>query len=471
MSAGLRTSGTPASDRKHWAGVALVFAIVVVTQLALVAALGTDVPFLDQWNVEGTWLYPAWRDGSLHFADLLRPVNEHRTLWTHLLNLGLFSLNGQWDPLVQLVAIAALRAACAAALAWLAGRGLSRGGRIAVGVGVAIAFLPHLAWHNVLWGMESHAFFGLGLSVLALAWLGPESRTRGQTWAGLAAGAAALLAMAAGAFIPVLLLALAGLRLNETRTLDRGWRRWWPELVLLLAALALAGITPRNTALQAATMADFFLALGRALAWPHIGQPWAALLLNLPLALAVAGRLTRRRRAAAGEDFVLLLAGWAVLTAVAAAWTRGGGDEFAFGVPSRYVDFLVLLPLANVWLLVALVRAARPQWHASARVLAAAWSLFLFVGWLGLSAEVTRRLIRPRLRDRDAPVRLVREFQRTDDVAVFAGQPRLLVPHSDADTVRRVLHDPRLNGFLPPSLQPERPQGPLSRAVRWVLGR
>ena len=38
-------------------------------------------------------------------------------------NLGLFAANGQWDPLVQLTAMAVLRAACAAGLAWGVARG------------------------------------------------------------------------------------------------------------------------------------------------------------------------------------------------------------------------------------------------------------------------------------------------------------------------------------------------------------
>lgn len=472
MSAASPVNAAASAGRKRWLLPAAVFGFVGLAQLALVALAGTDIPFLDQWDIEGRWLYPAWGEGSLHFADLLRPHNEHRTLWTHLLNLGLFSANGQWDPLVQMVAIAGLRAGCAAGLAWLLGDGLSWRGRMVVAAGAAVAFLPHLAWHNVLWGMESHAFFGLGLSVLALALLAPEGRTPGQTLAGLAAGGAALVAMAAGAFVPVLLLGLGVLRLIERRSFAVGAvRRCWPAGILFVVALVLWLSAPRLAELQATSVGTFFVPLGRALAWPHVGQPWAAFLLNLPLAVAVIGRLMGRRRPVAGEDFVLLLGSWAVLVAVAAAWTRGGGGEFTAGVPSRYVDFLVLLPLANAWILVVLVQEFAPRWRASGRLVAVTWGLFLFVGWLGLSAEVMRRLILPRLRDRDAPVRLMQEFQRTNDAAVFSGQPRLLVPHTNLDSVRSVLADPRLRGALPPSLQPERPQGPLSRAVRWVLRR
>src|SRR5687768_10723363 len=97
---------------------ASVFVLVLLLQLGLVALAGTDIPFHDQWDVEGRWLYPGWRDGTLTAADFLRPHNEHRILWTHLLNLGIFVVNGQWDPMVQLCAIAVLRAACAAGVAW-----------------------------------------------------------------------------------------------------------------------------------------------------------------------------------------------------------------------------------------------------------------------------------------------------------------------------------------------------------------
>jgi hypothetical protein len=140
-------------------------------------------------------------------------------------------------------------------------------------------------------------------------------------------------------------------------------------------------------------------------------------------------------------------------------------------VPSRYVDFLVLLPIANTWCAVVLARDAVARGRLIARTATAVWCGFLFIGWLGLSAQVMRGLVLPRLRDRDAPVRLAVAFQRSGDAAVFAGQPKLLVPHPNPAAVRAVLTDPRLRGALPPSFQPGQPMGPLSRAVRSLLGR
>ena len=451
-----------------WPGA--VFIVVLAAQLALVAVAGTDIPFHDQWNIEGEWLYPGWCDGTLRPWALLQPFNEHRILWTHLLNLGLFVVNGQWDPLVQLGAIAVLRAACAGGFAW----GLMTPGaalpRWAAALLVAVGFLPLAAWHNVLWGIESHAYFSLGLGLLALRWLGAEQVSARHAWGGLAAALAGLVAMGPGALVPAVLLVLLGLRAWERREWPAGGGR------VALAAGLVFGLAwwlrtevPEHAGLRAHSIVEFVTVAGRVLAWPHAGGWPVAIALNLPILLIVGQRLARRRRPGAGEDFVLLAGGWSAAIGLATAWVRGGSPELLGGVPSRYADFLVLLPLANAWGVVGLVREASARWRP-ALWLGTAWLLFLLLGWAGLGADVMRGLVLPRAQDRAAPVRLVRAFQTTGDAAVFRGQPLLLVPHPNPESVRAVLHDPRLRGALPPSLQPEYPPGPLSRAVRAVVG-
>ena len=284
-------------------------------------------------------------------------------------------------------------------------------------------------------------------------------------------GAAGLLAMGAAALVPVALLGLIVLRSVERRRVDAArWREAWPALVLLGAGLWLRVDVPEHAALKAHGAGEFLATAGRVLSWPHGSGIIAALLLNVPLLWLVMARMLRRRTAARGEDFVVLVGGWSAAIGLATAWVRGGSGELAAGLPSRYVDFIVLLPLANVWCAVVLAREAVARGVGSARLVAGAWGVFLFVGWLGLSAEVMRGLVLPRARDREAPVRLMRAFQATGNAAVFDGQPKLLVAHPNLDSVRAVLSDPRMRGALPPSLQPEIPAGPLSRGVRAVLG-
>lgn len=455
-------SDAPTAGKSRVLAAIVAVVLVLGAQLTLVAVAGTDIPFHDQWDVEGRGLYPAMREGSASLSAVLAPHNEHRIVWTHLLNRGLFAINGQWDPLVQLAAGAVLHAAVAGLLVWFLASGLTGGLTWICGVTVALLSLPFAGWHNALWGFQSQVYFAVGFAVLGFGWLMKREASTGRSIAGWLAVGASMLAMGPGLLAPVALVAFGLLRLRE------GTARW--PIIAVAGLFAVGGWflhTPvaAHAELQSVTPTGFVIALGRMLAWPHTGQPWATLVLNLPVVIVLFRRVVRKSPATTAEDFALLLAFWAALIAAGAAWSRGGGGEFSAGVPSRYADFMVLLPLANLGCVFALVRTARQRW------LAAAWGGFLVIGWAGLSAEVMRGIILPRARDREAPVRLVREFQRTGDAAVFAGQPRLLVPHPNPESVRAVLNDPKMKGVLPPSLQPERPLGPLSRGVRTLLGR
>ncbi len=477
---GIAHNGAVDGRSRSWSVVRFstaVFAVVLTAQLALVAVAGTDIPFHDQWDVEGRRLYPAWRDGSWTVGYFFKAHNEHRILWTKALDVVLLSVNGQWDPLVQLVVGAVLRALVAAGLAYMLAMGTCSGGkgRALVAVGVAIAFLPQLAWHNALWGFQSQVYFSLGFSLVALWLMGAEGVAGRRRWIGLAAGGAGLLAMGAAALVPVALIGLVALRVIERRKWDRQrWGEFWPAGVLLLVALALRVEVPEHAVLQATSVVQWGEAWLRALAWPQVWQPIVAWVVNLPLVWAVGSRLAGRRSAARGEDFVILLGGWAVAMVAAMAWSRGGSGEFIGAVPSRYADFLVLLPLANGWCAVVLCKqamAARPKRARLMATGAVAWGAFLMVGWLGLSSEMMQRIVLPRARDREAPVRLMQAYQRSGDPAFFSGQPRLIVPHPNPESVRIVLADERMRGALPPSLQPDAPLGVLSRATRWLLGR
>jgi hypothetical protein len=440
----------------------LVGLVVILAQLVLVRVAGTDIPFHDQWDAEGRGLYPDWVEGARSPAHFFQPHNEHRIVWTRLLDVTLFALNGgQWDPLVQLCANALLHGLLAAVVTWVLLAGVTRG-RWAAALALALFFVPVAGWHNALWGFQSQVYFAAGFSVAALALLAPMERSGRRTAAGLGAGLAGLGAMAPAGLVPFALLGLAGVRVVARRRLDGAfWRDSWPAWLLLAVALALHPATGDPVA-----PAAFLAAAARMLAWPHVESPLAGLVMNLPLAATLFMRMRRARPVTPPEDGVLAVGLWAVAVALAAAWARGDNAEMIAGVPSRYVDLIGLLPLANAWCAVAAARHI-PR----LRVWMMVWMAFAWLGWLALSMEATRGVILPRARDTDAPSRLARRFQETDDAAVFAGQPRLLVPHPDLGTVRAVLGDLRLAGRLPPSLQPERPMGPLSSSARTLLGR
>lgn len=462
----------PPNGRFRWWAAVAVFVLTTGLQLWFIARAGTDIPYQDQWDVEGAVLYPKWQEGTLSLADLIAPHNEHRIFCTRLLSLGLFVGDRQWDPLVQLGVDAFLRGFVAMAIfLGLAGADTKNSVQVlALGL-VTFTFLPHLGWFNALWGFQSQIYFSILFSVLAIRWLCTEPLGKGDLFAGIASGVAAQFAMSAGAFVPVALMALVIARVVSQRKFEANDR------VVLGVAAALLGLcfllrapVPAHTGLHASSAGQFWNIFLRIAAWPHDHQPVAGLALNAPMLVYLGVRLRSRGPCNPSGEFAWLLAIWALAGAAAVAWYRGGGVEFSAGVPPRYGDFFMLLPLGNAWCAFLL---AHEVWSRRPLVLvfAGVWCAFVFVGWLGLSAQIWRGLVLPRIRDRDAPVRLATEFQQTGDEKVFQGQWRVLVPHPNPDSVRRVLRDPRMTGHLPPSLQPDRPMGPLSRAVRWLLGR
>ncbi len=174
-----------------------------------------------------------------------------------------------------------------------------------------------------------------------------------------------MLAMGAGLLVPFVLLGAVAWRGLGGKINGR-----IAALVVVLAATAwlLRAEVPGHAPLRARSVAEFCDGFLRLLAWPYAEQPWVGLVLNLPLLLLAGARLGLRRPAVTGEAFVWLAAGWIVATLAVTAWSRGGGTEFAAGVPSRYIDFVVLLPLLNVWGVLVLIRegAARARFVGGA---------------------------------------------------------------------------------------------------------
>lgn len=456
--------------KRRWQAPVLVFCIVTAMSFWLIAVAGTDLPKDDQWDAEGFLLYPLWQDHSLSWRDLVRPHNEHRIFWTRALDLMLFITNGQWDPLVQLYIGALLRGAVAAVILGVyASR--SRGAVIGwMTLATSILYDPITAWNNVLWGFQSQIFFSALFSVLAIyAFVGRGLNFKRVT-VGLLLGLCAQFAMSAGAFVPIALIAVASLRIFERRrqSSDVVWLIV-AAIVLAMVAVVLHVSVPGHTVLEAKSVANWSVIFSEIMAWPHVTIAAAGLILNLPLIFVGVTRLVARREAQTEEDFSIAIAAWATAAAAAAAWFRGGGGEFVYGVPSRYIDFLLLLPIANVWCLLKIVEGAPGALKRVVYGAASAWGMFLFIGWAGGVADSLEHEVLPRIRHRDEPLILTREFQRTNDPNLFRAGEAHMLPHPSPASVKRVLNDPRMKAVLPPSLQPTTPQGPLSRIVRGVF--
>lgn len=450
-------SSVPVVDDWRWA--VAVGLVVAVMQGALVVAIGTDLPWWDQWGVEGRALYPRLVDGSFAWSQIWETHNEHRIVWTHLLNMGLWGLNGQWDASGQQLVGVLLRSFLAGWLTWRLGRGRRWFGVLVVG-----AFSPVAAWHNAIWGFQSQVYFTLVWGGLAISC---AARAEGRIWlvAGLLSAAAAV-AMGPGMLVP---LAGAGMLLWAT-VVDGKWRERAGPLVgiILFAGLILSGRgeEAEGTDLRSGSLAQIWDTWWLGMAWPHAGTVMAGLVVEAPLIVFVGLGFTRFRSGFTARDRELVGLGlWVILIVGGMAVARGGGEEMQAGVPSRYVDFLVVGLVVNGAALVRLRSWGTGRWP---RVVAVIWGGFLLVGWAGVNAENWRGVVGPRMVDREAPIEMMRAFQVTGDESIFEGAPKLYRPYPDLGVVREVLADERMQGRLPPSLQVGETMGVVSRIGDWI---
>ena len=106
-------------DSRWWlaAWLAALLLVILGAKLWTIQVYGSPLPYWDQWD-EAKLVFQPWLEGHLTWGALFAAHNEHRILFTRLLDLLELRLNGQWDPGLQMVVNALLHAGFACGLAF-----------------------------------------------------------------------------------------------------------------------------------------------------------------------------------------------------------------------------------------------------------------------------------------------------------------------------------------------------------------
>src|SRR4051812_20062860 len=89
-------------QNRSWSVVVIgVVLLVAGARCVLLAAFGSDVPYLDEWPAIADGLFKPWVQGDFNWTTLFAPHSEHRIALTRLWELGFFAANSRrWDPLL-----------------------------------------------------------------------------------------------------------------------------------------------------------------------------------------------------------------------------------------------------------------------------------------------------------------------------------------------------------------------------------
>ncbi len=458
------TEAPPAAPARRpltWLILAGLFLLILAARWAVVETYSSQVPFWDQWLFEAPLLKAA-AEGHIPWAALANPANEHRILWTRLLQLASFQANDRlWDAQVLLTLNALLAAAVPAAALLALGGDRARAPFWLLGALAAALWLAPIQWYNTLWGIQSIvyllALFSLGGMTLLLRC----RELRAGWWAGLVLLLAALFCMGSG-----LLAAAAVLGAWLLKFWYRGEKpaKPWTGLatiaVLILGASLQAG-AGRVEGLYATNLGDFAGSLYKSLCFPWTlswetgqGMP-PGLLLWLPGPVFLALIAARRRSPDFESGTWVVLAAvllWVYAQLFIMAYTRGDGGR----PPSwRHYDVHVIGLLANAAALITLLRPflAEMRLRAPAVTAFALWTALLAGGLFQLS-ELALKELDIRKRQHATQVTNLRAFLATNDAAAhLEGKPPFAIPWDDPRYLAAVLRDRTVRAMLPPVLR------------------
>ena len=432
-----------ASNSRHLAlPLLLAAAVIAAARYYLIQCYGSAIPYMDQWDAEPP-LFKAWLRGEWDWGHVFAAHNEHRIALTRVGALCLFVMSGEWNPLHQMLLNLTLHTTTGVVLMFALFRTLPDLPRRAFAFAVAtlLVSLP-AGWENALWGFQSQVYFSGLLASLGILGLTLAPPLSFRWWGFLCVGGGALLGNAGG----WLALPAAAFALLLARTAFRG-----PHILAAsIVGIAAAGTwllrveVPYHEYLRARSVEQFIRVFANMLAWPAVGNPLAAVVVQSPLVVWVYMQRRRKRLDATDCAAVGLLL-WNVLQSAAVAYNRGNGLP-DFEPHSRYQDPLILGTLAQVYaltrLLVLRVRALQ--------VLAVVWIATVLLGATALSIQNLRR---------DIPhQRRLQELGHRAITAYLNGETRTIDVHPHAlhptpDVVIRVLEDPVLQPHLPAEVQ------------------
>jgi hypothetical protein len=437
---------------------------VFAAKLMMIAACGSDVPFWDQWDAEAAQLIRPFVGGGDWWSALLRPHNEHHILGTRLLTVGLLAVNGQWDPLLEMAAGAFISAAGIATLLSL-GRGLQPTARWVWAGVLSLAGVLPFGWENTLCGFQNQIYLVVlgGISVLAMA---SDSKGAG-VWAVATVAALATGFSMAGGFLlaaPFVILAVLGWISRPRRQTPA--LRWMASAVLLAAAAWWTrNPVPEHDVLRVPDYPSFAGASTTYLAWP-LSPGW---LWFIPMMCPVFALVVRRWRCRAGpslETFALVLCTWGVAIAVVLAWSRGGQYPIGTEAPSRYLDMLILVPVANALALLLLWQypgERRNGLMLNAAGLAWMAAMVAGLGMIGFGGHAGAMI--GRLSDPTLGARTLTRALRAGNGAILQNARPEALTYPDATMLWNLLQDSAIGRVLPASLQP-----PLAFAWRNAAG-
>ncbi|SPF51409.1 conserved membrane hypothetical protein [Syntrophobacter sp. SbD1] len=438
-----------------------IFLCILGSKLHLIGAFGSGVPFWDQWDIAGR-LYPAAAQGTLAPSRLFEPYGEHRILFSRLLALTLIEMNGQWDPVVEMVVNAFIYSLIMTGLCLVLWRLSGRAYLPVFCIMIGTIGVLQFSWECVLWGGST--YFLLGFSILSILLL-VCSKPLSFSWhLGIVAALLGQFTTATG-FIAPAAVALTLIACCLSGSLE--FKKSYPALIALVVLAFLVSLlrgpfvdlATHHASFENFDLVGFIAHTTKIAAWPFRAWPFALLVWS-PFFILLWKLIRTRPTCTPFMQFLLALGIWSLLQAAAMGFARGASA-------SRYRDIHAIGLMVNIIILFSLAaRSKRLSNNAS---------LYRRAVWLGtavlvacIAMSVTHFKIAALILQRYNLSRLqevyTAEYILTGDPSYLEDKPCMHIPHPSAEDLIAVLGDPNLRKILPASIRTPLPVEPAESA-------
>ncbi len=427
--------------------------LILGAKFWLLRFCGTSLPIFDQWEGEGGTLLQPWLHGKLHLSDLFAPWGQHRIVWTRLLVLGLFQLNGQWDSQVGSIAGAGVHALVAVMLGAILIRRVAPADAGFILFGLLLLFaLPFASENTLIGGFSSQYYFYFLFSVVAIWGLGSHQPGSAWWWTGVSGAFCASFAMATGGFAALAVAAWAGARLLLRR--DEPRRETWLELgtalLLGIGGLSLNLGVPQSNGFWARSAGAFAEKFVGFLGWPN-PTAWAAPLAFAPFIWLLVQTLRPGGRIGPAEKFLVPLGLLTLLQAAALAYAR---NQYRGLEVSRYTDFLSLGTVVNFSCALLLTARARDPGSSRRRlvrtvVLLVVWVAVAGFGLCRLTSRNIARDLAALQTDASSENRTIAAFIARPDPGYLLGKDSSETAAEDPVRLVALLQDVEIRRILP----------------------
>jgi hypothetical protein len=426
-----------------------VFFSILASKLFLIHHYGSSVPFWDQWDAQALRLLIPYFGGTLSWQDLLSPHNEHRITLTRAFSLLLYGINGQWDPILEMVAQAVIHSIIITFLMAVSRSFLTTKLWVLLCLTSVSVYAFAFAWENTLWGFQSQFYFCAGSGVLGM-WLCLRSIALSASWLlGWSILLVGFFSMGSAILAPLALLVTdcSRLALGLKPISLRSSLSVLLLLLLVIVGLVLRVDVPRHAALKAQSLQELITFLSELISWP-VHYPILGLLLYAPVVIFGAYILCKRPPARSPLWTACALSVWVALNIIALAYGRAN-----HGLASRYTDTLILGLLVSFANLLILRSSSEKKYVSALNAYVGVFIAFLMAGLFKQQptniAEVSRRKECETIQASN-----ISHYILGHDPYSLRNKPNLHIPYHNSELLEHVLNDELLQESLPDSLNP-----------------